>query len=277
MTGPGYGTPDLELLQRFARTAPEDDGPVWMVNLMAYKAKAVYDGVESDDVTGREADERYAPLDVLADIGAEVVFVGDVVDQFLGDEPRWDRVGVVKYPSRRAFVEMQGRTDFQERHVHKVAGMEQTIVSACVPMPNPMDAPGAATPRDWADVPHPPSDDDGPAMVLHFIQFHDRGDAADGSDTPDDMAAYSDHAAGVAVEQGIRIAGWFGVEGTVVGDGRRWDQARFNLFPSREAFLAVVFDPARLEAQRNHREVAISDTYTLVVRPLIDRLADSVS
>ena len=41
--------------------------------------------------------------------------------------------------------------------------------------------------------------------------------------------------------------------------------------------MAVVFDPARLEAQRDHREVAIEDTYTLILRPRIDRLAESVA
>ena len=61
----------------------------------------------------------------------------------------------------------------------------------------------------------------------------------------------------------------------VVGDGRRWDQVRFNRFPSRAAFMAVVFDPSRLEVQHEHREVAMSDTYTLIVRPQIDTLPAS--
>lgn len=91
------------------------------------------------------------------------------------------------------------------------------------------------------------------------------------------MVAYQNHAADVAVPHGIRIAGWFGVEGTIVGDGRQWDQARFNAFPSKEAFMAVVMDPSRLEAQRNHREIAIADTYTLILRPRIDCLAESTA
>ena len=32
---------------------------------------------------------------------------------------------------------------------------------------------------------------------------------------------------------GVRIAGWFAAEGTIVGDGRTWDQVRFNAFPSK--------------------------------------------
>jgi hypothetical protein len=35
-----------------------------------------------------------------------------------------------------------------------------------------------------------------------------------------------------------------------VGDGRTWDQVRFNVFPSRAAFMAAVFDPERLKARR---------------------------
>ena len=75
----------------------------------------------------------------------------------------------------------------------------------------------------------------------------------------------------IAVPHGVRLAAWFEAEGTIVGDGRSWHQARFNAFPSKEAFLAVVFDPARLDAQHNHREVAIADTYTMILRPFIDR------
>jgi hypothetical protein len=83
-------------------------------------------------MTGQEADDRYAPLDVLAAIGAEVVLFGDVDTQLLGDTTTWDRVGVVKYPSRRSFSELQPRPDFAERHVHKEAGMAFTIVVGCV-------------------------------------------------------------------------------------------------------------------------------------------------
>ena len=264
---PSYGQVDHEFVDRLETLAPEEDGPVWMVNLMAYRDRAIYDGAESD-LSGRQADDLYAPLGALAEIGAEVVFFGDVADQFLGDSPKWDRVAVVKYPSRRSFMEMQKRPDYLERHVHKQAGMAQTIIVAAEPMDVPQNHVDPDRYVDWADVPHPPTDTDGPAMVIHLLRFNPGG-----ADT--DMVQYQDHAATVAVPQGVRIGGWFGVEGTVVGDGRSWDQVRFNLFPSRGAFLAVVFDPGRLEAQRDHRETAIADTYTLLCRPLIDRVEAS--
>lgn len=65
-------------------------------------------------------------------------------------------------------------------------------------------------------------------------------------------------------------------EGTVLGDGRSWDQVRFNLFPSRAAFMAVVADDARRKAQADHREVAIADSYAMMVNPMINRLAESI-
>ena len=275
----GYGTVDPDYGMRLATTPRSEDGPIWMVNLMASRKVADYgvgnaSGIDPENggtVSGREADDRYAPLDVLADIGADVVFIGDVEDQLLGDVPRWDRVGVVRYPTRRSFIEMQQREDFQKKHVHKEAGMAETIVAGCLPLETPR-LPSDSDPVDWADVPHPPSDEDGSVMLVHVLRFRD----GDGTQSPTDMETYSNHAAQVAVPHGVRLAGWFAVEGTIIGDGRTWDQVRFNAFPSRAAFRAVVMDPDRLSAQREHREATIADTYTLVVRPTIDRIAESL-
>lgn len=265
---PRYGRIDRAYGLELATTPPEDDGPIWMVNLMKYRETADYTDGREVSISGREADDIYAPLDVLSEIGAEVVFVADVDQQLLGDTPVWDRVAIVKYATRRSFIEMQSRSDFQERHVHKEAGMEATIVSGCVPIPFPQ---GEAI--DWADVAHPPTADDGPVVVIHVLKFDDESAA---TVTPAEMLAYQQAAAKVAVPHGVRIDGWFAVEGTILGDGRSWDQIRFNEFPSKAAFMAVVADPARLAAQKGHREVAIADTYTMILRPSINRIAESI-
>lgn len=267
---PPYGTVDTDYARRLATTPPADDGPVWMLNLMSYHEVAQYTDGRDEQLSGQEADDHYSPLDVLADIGAEAVFFADVDTQLLGDAPSWDRVAVVKYPTRRSFIDMQARPDFQERHVHKEAGMAETIVAGCQPIASPADDLDPATLPDWDDVAHPPTDDDGPVMVLHLIRFHP-------GQADDEMVRYQQAAALSAVPHGVRISGWFAVEGTIVGDGRQWDQARFNAFPSKAAFMAVVTDPARLEAQKDHRETAIADTYTMILRPTVDRLAQSTS
>lgn len=263
---PRYGQIDLEYATRLATTPPEADGPIWMVNLMSYRDQADY-GVDGDPTgatrrSGREADDEYAPVEVLASIGAEIVFVGDVDAQLLGDSPTWHRIGVVKYPTRRSFIEMQRRDDFRAKHVHKEAGMASTIVMGCTEAELPT-APGAFT--DWSEVPHPPTPDDGPVAVLHVIKYADEGGR-------EQMTHYQEKAFAQAGPAGVRIGGWFDVEGTIVGDGRAWDQVRFNLFPSKAAFMAVALDPDRLAAQAEHREPAMTDTYALIVRPTINRL-----
>jgi len=262
-----YGTVDTAYADVLATTPPEDDGPVWMVNLMRYRDVADYADGRETTLTGKQADDAYFPIEALREVGAEIVFAADVDMQLLGDEPQWDRVAVVKYPTRRSFMDMQALESFQTKHDHKDAGMQQTIIIAGFPMATP-DLPDDAP--DWADVPHPPTDDDGYVAVLHVLKFHE-GKA----DT--DMVSYQTAAGTVAVPHGVRLAGWFETEGTPIGDGRSWDQVRFNLFPSKAAFLAVALDPDRLAAQGTHREVAIADTYTMILRPFLDTLADSIA
>jgi hypothetical protein len=262
-----YGTIDRDYARRLATTPAAEDGPVWMVNLMKYRAVADYADGRAAAVSGWEADDRYSPVESLAAVGAEVAFVGTVDTQLLGAEPTWDRVAVVKYPTRRAFIEMQSRPEFADKHAHKDAGMEQTIVIGTQPMPVPPLPPDAP---DWHDVPHPPTPEDGPVVVLHVLRFH-QGRAST------DMVSYQDAAGAIAVPHGVRISGWFQAEGTIVGDGRSWDQVRFNAFPSKAAFMAVALDPDRLAAQHEHRDVAIADTYTMILRPRIDRLSDTIA
>lgn len=134
---PTYGRIDHDYGRRLATMDPNQDGPIHMVNLMQYRVVADYgdsgEGSADEGVSGREADDRYAPVAILAEIGAEVVFYGDVVTQHGETSPRWDRVGVVRYPTRRSFIEMQTREDFRDKHRHKQAGMAATIVMGCLP------------------------------------------------------------------------------------------------------------------------------------------------
>ena len=269
--GPRYGLVDREYGIRLATTSPSDDGPVWMVNLMKYREVADYVDGRKTTISGQEADDLYSPIDSLTAVGAEIVFLGDVDQQLLGDNTVWDRIAVVKYPTRRSFIEMQSRSEFQETHKHKDAGMDKSIVMGCQPLTIPRASDMEF--ENWSDVPHPSTKGDGPLVVLHVLRFEDM---ESGVQTPAYMEAYQSVAAGVASEHGVRVSGWFTVEGTIIGDGREWHQVRFNQFPSKAAFKAVVADPTRLKAQHDHRETAIADTYTMVVRPKVDQLRESI-
>lgn len=116
--------------------------------------------------------------------------------------------------------------------------MEQTVLCGCVPTAMPARPPGVVPPN-WAHVAHPPSEDDPSIVIVHVLRFAPAASAAE-------MERYQAVAGAVAVPHGVRVDGWFAVEGTIVGDGRTWDQIRFNEFPSTAAFVAVASDPARL-------------------------------
>ena len=85
---PNYAQIDHEYGLKLATTAPEDDGPVWMINLMRYKDQAEYVDGRETQLSGREADDEYTPVGPLAAVGAEIVYAADVEDQLLGDEPK---------------------------------------------------------------------------------------------------------------------------------------------------------------------------------------------
>lgn len=209
---PAYGRIDREYAARLATCPADEDGPILMVNFMKYHARAVYADGTDRGLTGREADDAYAPIDVLTRIGAVVVFVADV-------EPggAWDRVGIVRYPTRQSFVAMQSREDFRERHVHKAAGMERTIV--CGTLPVGMRAPdGGARPR----------------VVFEMVT----------SATPLVLAH----------------AGRLRVEGTILGDGRRFASLG----------VAWVADDVAAPPPSADRVVAVT-------RPTIDRLAGELA
>ena len=125
-----YGTLNTQYAAVLAGTPPERDGPIWMVNFMRYRPVADYPDGRQSTISGREADDLYAPFDVLAEIGAEVAFAADVVD---GRGDGWDRIGIVRYRTRRSFTEMPRRPDFQARHIHKDAGMDFTIIMGALP------------------------------------------------------------------------------------------------------------------------------------------------
>ncbi len=181
-----YGTINIELVGAWLHMKPEDDGCFWALNLMKYVEVANYDdGREA--VSGKAADDTYAPIGPLAAVGAEVAYLGDVKDQPLGT-PEWDRVAIVRYPTRASFFAMQERKDFKEAHVHKKAGMDFTIILACLP-----------TTHDEA------ASTDGDLVLLI-----DKG-------TEDAFASVN----------GATQVALFDVEGVIIGDERRYDRARF--------------------------------------------------
>lgn len=216
-----YGRINAALIRGWAQLDEAADGSFWALNLMKYREHAEYADGRASTKSGRDADDEYTPREALAGIGAEIAFAADVERIERGDGTAWDRVAIVRYPSRRAFLAMQQRDDFKQKHVHKDAGMEFTIVMSTLP-------------------------------VRPFGGAHDRHPYIELTltDAPGPGAAASD------------ATGVFDVEGVIIGDERTWRTATFRwLDAPRPLQPAVEGDRA---------------TYTLLLRPMTDRLTRTV-
>ena len=221
-----FGTVDTGTAARWIHLSPEEDGPVWMLNLMKYKPMADYGDGSASTITGREADDIYAPTAVLHELGATVPLFGDVTHQ-LTDDVAWERIGIVRYPSRASFFAMQNREDFQKQYVHKEAGMETTIVMGCVP-----------------DTVADPTDAGRGPVVMRVRRFIEG--AVPGPD-PD----------------GVVPVARFTVDGVILGDGRVWDDVRFDRMDG--SVLASLTDTG-----------GVAEQVVVVVDPLLEDLIGSV-
>jgi uncharacterized protein (DUF1330 family) len=124
--------PNREQFQQLLH-AP-DDGPVVMLNLLKFKARAD-DGAQ----TGGAAYRAYgdAAVEMVEARGGKVIWTGRAEQVLIGDPTQdWDAVLLVQYPSRRAFVEMVSTPEYDQAHEHREAGLERTIVVACSPRVN---------------------------------------------------------------------------------------------------------------------------------------------
>lgn len=228
---PRYGTINSDYIASwFKRDDP--GGPMWALNLMAYRKQADYADGRETELSGSEADDVYAPHAHLAAVGSRLILLAPVVHHLRGDDRRWDRIAIAQYRDRMALVEMNSSKEFQTDEQHKDAGMDFTIVMATFPVdgdPVPPQESGADTDK---------------LMLLQVV-----GDA-DAPDLAEDVEA-------------TRI-GRFWVEDRFIGDHRTFAEARFDLIsPSAAAELgergyehddagyAVVADPTMDEVARS--------------------------
>lgn len=169
----------------------DPDGPIFMVNLMKYHEVARYDDGDGPRISGKEADNIYNPSKILRDIGAAMVFVADVHKNHVDED--WDRIAIVRYPTRKSFIEMSQRKDFNEKHKHKEAAMLRTFVIGCRPVDSRLDT------VEW------PRPEEPRTIVMVVRRTDDR-------------------------QRSLAETGGTGflIEGTIIGDGRQWDTISFT-------------------------------------------------
>jgi uncharacterized protein (DUF1330 family) len=116
--------PNEEQLKGFSEPGP--DGPIYMVNLLKFRARAEYPDGRESALSGEQAYALYGDgvTKLLAEVGGAVVFDGRVERLMLGEvEELWDRVAIAMYPSRAAMLEMMSSPGMQEIAIHRQAGL----------------------------------------------------------------------------------------------------------------------------------------------------------
>ena len=117
-------TPNEAQLRGFME--PGHDGPIYMLNLLKFKALAEYPDGRETTLTGAEAYNIYGAEVVahLAKVGGAPVFSAQVERLMLGEvEELWDTVAIAMYPSRQAMMEMMMSAEYQASAVHRSAGL----------------------------------------------------------------------------------------------------------------------------------------------------------
>lgn len=115
------------------------DGPIVMVNLLKFRPSATYpEGRGAEPCSGAEAYARYqhAFTVTVGEVSqAEVLYEGPVDQVFIGDpaarDADWDKVLIVRYPSRQHFLAMMANEGYREALVHRYAGLERTVLLQC--------------------------------------------------------------------------------------------------------------------------------------------------
>ncbi|WP_353217040.1 DUF1330 domain-containing protein [Sandarakinorhabdus sp.] len=115
------------------------DGPVVMMNLLKFRDVALYPAeLGLPACSGRAAYDRYQHTFTVAvgDISqAEVIYDGPCEQLFIGQagtpEADWDKVLIVRYPSRQHFLAMMADGGYRDALVHRYAGLARTVLIQC--------------------------------------------------------------------------------------------------------------------------------------------------
>jgi uncharacterized protein (DUF1330 family) len=115
-----------ELNEAFVRSLP-DNGPVVMVNLLRFKKHSA-DG----DGSGWNAYQRYSKAisPLLRGVGGTILWAGNAEGAAYGDlggRP-WEFVVLVRYPSRKGFLDMVTSPEYARANVHRENGVDDHVI-----------------------------------------------------------------------------------------------------------------------------------------------------
>lgn len=132
-----YVDPDRAQFEAFK--ALDRDQPIEMLNLVRFRAKAVYPDGHSlaiAGLTGAEAYRNYGSetAPIIARLGATILWRGRFETTLIGPEDEaWGAVFIARYPTAHAFLEMVTDPLYQQAVVHRQAAVETSRLIRCTP------------------------------------------------------------------------------------------------------------------------------------------------
>ena len=119
-------TKPKELNEDFLRSLP-DEGPVVMVNLVRLREVAS-DGKGSGWDAYTQYSRAITPL--LKGVGGTIIWAGDAEGAAYGDlnAKLWNFVVLVRYPSRKAFLDMVTSAAYAKANLDRERGVEDHII-----------------------------------------------------------------------------------------------------------------------------------------------------
>jgi len=131
--------PDRDAFDAF-KALPRDE-PIWMLNLVRFRAHAVYPAGHGDAGAGRSGAEAYREYGRLSEpvfqrVGGRVVWRGEMQAMLIGPATeRWDTIFIAHYPRAAAFLEMVTDPAYRIAVVHRTAGVETSRLIRCTQLP----------------------------------------------------------------------------------------------------------------------------------------------
>lgn len=111
------------------KSLPRDE-PIWMLNLVRFRAMALYPPDHPDANSGRTGAEAYSAYGrtsqpIFARVGGEVVWRGAMQVVLTGPaQERWDTIFIARYPTAGAFLAMVTDAEYRIAVQHRTAAVE---------------------------------------------------------------------------------------------------------------------------------------------------------
>ena len=128
--GPGGINPEESQLVALIHSGHR--GPVQMVNLLAFRERAIYPSgheLAGAGLTGAQAYARYGEtaLEQVDRRAGKLILYNDVHQVLIGRTRPWDQILVVEFPETGAFVDLIRDCDYQASLVHRDAGLAEVV------------------------------------------------------------------------------------------------------------------------------------------------------